>query len=172
MSQKNRLGAGGRINRAIPLTFTFNGRTYQGYQGDTLASALLANDVHFVARSFKYHRPRGIVTADVAEPNAVVQLETGAYTVPNARATEVELYQGLVATSVNAEPSLENDRMAINQKFSRFLPAGFSSMPRQTSATVIEAMKRSSLNCSVIHITSSRDGKGLVILLMTLLSSR
>ncbi|MFX1766006.1 sarcosine oxidase subunit alpha family protein [Paraburkholderia sp. A1RI-2L] len=125
MSQKNRLGAGGRINRAIPLSFTFNGRTYQGYQGDTLASALLANDVHFVARSFKYHRPRGIVTADVAEPNAVVQLERGAYTVPNARSTEIELYQGLVATSVNAEPDLEHDRMAINQKFSRFLPAGF-----------------------------------------------
>ncbi|WP_129563967.1 sarcosine oxidase subunit alpha family protein [Paraburkholderia dokdonensis] len=125
MSQKNRLGAGGRINRAIPLTFTFNGRTYQGYQGDTLASALLANDVHFVARSFKYHRPRGIVTADVAEPNAVVQLERGAYTVPNARSTEIELYQGLVATSVNAEPSLEHDRLARNQKFSRFLPAGF-----------------------------------------------
>ena len=125
MSQKNRLGAGGRINRAIPLTFTFNGRTYQGFQGDTLASALLANGVHFVARSFKYHRPRGIVTADVAEPNAVVQLERGAYTVPNARATEIELYQGLVATSVNAEPNLEHDRMAINQKFSRFMPAGF-----------------------------------------------
>ena len=115
MSQKDRLGAGGRINRAIPLTFTFNGRTYQGFQGDTLASALLANGVHFVARSFKYHRPRGIVTAGVEEPNAVVQLERGAYTVPNARATEVELYQGLVATSVNAEPSLEHDRMAINQ---------------------------------------------------------
>ncbi|NIE62860.1 sarcosine oxidase subunit alpha family protein [Burkholderia sp. Ax-1719] len=125
MSQKNRLGGGGRVNRAIPLTFTFNGRTYQGYQGDTLASALLANDVHFVARSFKYHRPRGIVTADVAEPNAVVQLETGAYTVPNARATEIELYQGLVANSVNAVPDLENDRMAVNQKFSRFMPAGF-----------------------------------------------
>jgi sarcosine oxidase, subunit alpha len=125
MSQKDRLGAGGRINRAIPLTFTFNGRTYQGFQGDTLASALLANGVHFVARSFKYHRPRGIVTAGVEEPNAVVQLERGAYTVPNARATEVELYQGLVATSVNAEPNLESDRMAINQKFSRFMPAGF-----------------------------------------------
>jgi sarcosine oxidase subunit alpha len=65
MSQKDRLGTGGRVNRAIPLTFTFNGRTYQGFQGDTLASALLANGVHFVARSFKYHRPRGIVTADV-----------------------------------------------------------------------------------------------------------
>lgn len=125
MSQKDRLGTGGRINRAVPLTFTFNGRTYQGFQGDTLASALLANGVRFVARSFKYHRPRGIVTADVAEPNAVVQLERGAYTVPNARATEIELYHGLVATSVNAEPDLERDRMAINQKFARFMPAGF-----------------------------------------------
>ncbi len=125
MSQKDRLASGGRINRAIALTFTFNGGKYQGYQGDTLASALLANGVHFVARSWKYHRPRGIVTAGVEEPNAVVQLETGAYTVPNARATEVELYQGLVATSVNAKPSIENDRMAINQKFARFIPAGF-----------------------------------------------
>lgn len=125
MSQKNRLGVGGRVNRAIPLTFRFNGRTYQGFLGDTLASALLANDVHFVARSFKYHRPRGIVTADVAEPNAVVQLETGAYTVPNARATEIELYQGLVAQSVNAEPDIERDRRAINQKFARFMAAGF-----------------------------------------------
>jgi sarcosine oxidase, subunit alpha len=124
-SQKDRLGAGGRINRAIPLTFTFNGRTYQGYQGDTLASALLANGVHFVARSWKYHRPRGIVTAGVEEPNAIVQLERGAYTVPNARATEIELYQGLVARSVNAEPSIEDDRMAINQKIARFIPAGF-----------------------------------------------
>ena len=125
MSQKDRLPNGGRINRAIALTFTFNGRKYQGYQGDTLASALLANGVHFVARSWKYHRPRGIVTAGVEEPNAIVQLETGAYTVPNARATEVELYQGLVATSVNAKPSIEKDRMAVNQKFARFIPAGF-----------------------------------------------
>ncbi len=125
MSQKDRLSAGGRIDRSIPLSFTFNGKSYQGFQGDTLASALLANGVHFVARSWKYHRPRGIVTADVAEPNAIVQLETGAYTVPNARATEVELYAGLVASSVNAKPSIENDRMAINQKFARFIPAGF-----------------------------------------------
>ena len=77
MSQQNRLQSGGLINRAIPLTFTFNGRTYQGFQGDTLASALLANDVHFVARSFKYHRPRGIVTAGVEEPNALVHLRDG-----------------------------------------------------------------------------------------------
>ncbi|VXC89345.1 Sarcosine oxidase subunit alpha [Burkholderia sp. 8Y] len=125
MSQKDRLTTGGRINRAIALTFTFNGKTYQGFQGDTLASALLANGQHFVARSWKYHRPRGIVTAGVEEPNAIVQLEKGAYTVPNARATEVELYQGLVAESVNAKPNIENDRMAINQKIARFIPAGF-----------------------------------------------
>jgi len=125
MSQKDRLGVGGRINRAIPVTFTFNGKTYQGYEGDTLASALLANGERFIARSWKYHRPRGIVTAGVEEPNAVVQLETGAYTVPNARATEVELYQGLVAQSVNAKPNIENDRMAVNQKIARFIPAGF-----------------------------------------------
>lgn len=125
MSQKDRMSAGGRINRAIPVTFTFNGKTYQGFEGDTLASALLANGERFVARSWKYHRPRGIITAGVEEPNAVVQLETGAYTVPNARATEVELYQGLVATSVNAKPSIEKDRMAVNQKIARFIPAGF-----------------------------------------------
>jgi len=125
MSQAHRLPHGGRINRAMPLKFHFNGVAYEGFQGDTLASALLANGVHFVARSWKYHRPRGILTAGVEEPNAIVQLETGARTVPNARATEIELYQGLVATSVNAKPSIEHDRMAINQKIARFIPAGF-----------------------------------------------
>ena len=97
---------------------------YQGYPGDTLASALLANGLRFVARSFKYHRPRGIVAAGWRN-NAVVQLEAGPYSVPNARATEIELYQGLTASSVNAEPSLERDRLAINQRLARFLPAGF-----------------------------------------------
>src|SRR5437899_1932904 len=124
-SQTHRLKSGGRIDRNAALSFTFNGKSYQGYQGDTLASALLANGVHFVARSWKYHRPRGIVTAGVEEPNALVQLETGAYTVPNARATEIELYQGLSASSVNASPSIENDRMAVTQLFARFIPAGF-----------------------------------------------
>lgn len=123
--QSHRLVEGGRINRQQPVTFSFNGKTYQGFHGDTLASALLANGVHFVARSWKYHRPRGIVTAGVEEPNALVQLETGAYTVPNARATELELYQDLTATSVNARPNIENDRMAVNQLIARFIPAGF-----------------------------------------------
>ncbi|WP_066459334.1 sarcosine oxidase subunit alpha family protein [Castellaniella caeni] len=125
MNQTNRLPQGGRVQRGASVRFTFNGKAYVGLQGDTLASALLANGVHFVARSFKYHRPRGIMTAGVEEPNALVQLESGPYTVPNARATEVELYEGLSATSVNAKPDIERDRLAVMQRFARFIPAGF-----------------------------------------------
>ncbi|WP_323029928.1 sarcosine oxidase subunit alpha family protein [Castellaniella sp.] len=125
MNQPCRLPQGGRVRRGVPVSFTFNGKAYAGFEGDTLASALLANGVHFVARSFKYHRPRGILTAGVEEPNAIVQLESGPYTVPNARATEVELYEGLRATSVNAKPDIEHDRMAVMQRFARFIPAGF-----------------------------------------------
>ena len=125
MSQSCRLPTGGRVQRAAPVRFFFNGKPYEGLPGDTLASALLANGVHFVARSWKYHRPRGIVAAGVEEPNALVQLETGAYTVPNARATEIELYEGLRATSVNARPDIEHDRMAIARHFARFIAAGF-----------------------------------------------
>lgn len=125
MSQINRLPQGGRLQRDATVNFTFNGKAYTGFRGDTLASALLANGVHFVARSFKYHRPRGIMSAGVEEPNALVQLENGPYTIPNARATEVELYEGLWAISVNAKPDIERDRMAIMQRFARFIPAGF-----------------------------------------------
>ena len=125
MTQDCRLSEGGRIDRARPVTFTFNGKRYRGFHGDTIASALLANGVHFVGRSWKYHRPRGIVTAGVEEPNAIVQLERGAHTVPNARATEVEIYEGLTAESVNAQPSIELDRRALFQKLGRFIPAGF-----------------------------------------------
>ncbi|MDN5842488.1 MAG: sarcosine oxidase subunit alpha family protein [Alcaligenaceae bacterium] len=125
MSQPYRLGQGGRVQRDTPVHFFFNGKPYDGFEGDTLASALIANGVQFVARSFKYHRPRGIVTAGVQEPNALVQLESGAYTVPNARATEVRIYEGLRATSVNAKPDLEHDRLAIMRHFARFMPAGF-----------------------------------------------
>ncbi|OZI26777.1 sarcosine oxidase subunit alpha [Bordetella genomosp. 9] len=125
MKQQNRIPGGGNVDRARPITFTFNGKRYTGFQGDTLASALLANDVHFVARSFKYHRPRGIVSAGPEEPNAIVQLEDGPHTVPNAKATEIELYEGLAARSVNAYPTLEKDRMAFNQRIGRLLPAGF-----------------------------------------------
>ncbi|MFO1221180.1 MAG: sarcosine oxidase subunit alpha family protein [Burkholderiaceae bacterium] len=120
-----RLQSGGRVARDRVLNFTFNGRNYQGLAGDTLASALLANGVDLVARSWKYHRPRGILSAGAEEPNALVQLFEGARTVPNARATEVELVGGLVARSVNAIPSVEFDTGAVNGWFARLIPAGF-----------------------------------------------
>ena len=123
--QSYRLAEGGRIDRTKPLGFTFNGKGYEGYAGDTLASALLANGVHLVGRSFKYHRPRGILSAGPEEPNALVQLENGAHTQPNIRATQIELYDGLSATSVNAWPSVQFDIGAVNSAFGRFFPAGF-----------------------------------------------
>jgi sarcosine oxidase subunit alpha len=125
MSQKYRTQQGGRIDREATIQFKFNGKSYSGQAGDTLASALLANGIHMVGRSWKYHRPRGILSCGAEEPNAIFQLEKGQYTVPNARATQVELYQGLEASSVNCWPSLDFDLMAINSKFSRLMPAGF-----------------------------------------------
>ncbi len=120
-----RLSAGGRIDRRRTINFHFNGRAYQGYEGDTLASALLANGVSMVARSWKYHRPRGILSAGVEEPNALVQLFEGNRTVPNARMTEVTLVDGLSAKSIHAKPSIEFDTGAVNGWFSRLIPAGF-----------------------------------------------
>src|SRR3954464_7855058 len=111
--QEFRLALGGRIDRAKPLRFTFNGQTYQGYAGDTLASALLANGVRLVARSFKYHRPRGIFSAGAEEPSALVQLESDAYTEPNRRAPDIGLYDGLRAASQHAWPRLEADLGAL-----------------------------------------------------------
>ena len=125
MSQSYRLPAGGRIDRSKPLSFRYDGKDYQGCAGDTLASALLANGVHLTGRSFKYHRPRGIMTAGCEEPNAVVQLEEGAYTEPNTRAPVIELYDGLKAKSQNCWPSVGFDINAINMWFARLLPAGF-----------------------------------------------
>ena len=116
---------GGRIDRGTPLAFTFDGRRLEGYRGDTLASALLANGVRLVGRSFKYHRPRGVFGAGVEEPNALVQLETGARTQPNVRATRVELYDGLVARSQNCWPGVGFDLGAVNGLFSGLFPAGF-----------------------------------------------
>ncbi|MGE4218949.1 MAG: sarcosine oxidase subunit alpha family protein [Alphaproteobacteria bacterium] len=120
-----RTEAGGRIDRDRTLSFRFDGRDYAGHPGDTLASALLANGVHLVGRSFKYHRPRGILSAGVEEPNALVQLGEGALTEPNLRATAVELYEGLVAASQNRWPSLRFDLAAVNSLLSPLLPAGF-----------------------------------------------
>ncbi|MBT4933809.1 MAG: sarcosine oxidase subunit alpha family protein [Rhodospirillaceae bacterium] len=124
-TSRNRLAEGGRIERTKTLAFTFNGRRYTGFKGDTLASALLANGVKALARSFKYHRPRGLYSAGVEEPNAVVQLENGARTRPNLQATEIELYDGLSAKSVNCWPSVEFDIGAVNSLAARLLPAGF-----------------------------------------------
>jgi sarcosine oxidase subunit alpha len=121
----HRLATGGLIDRGKPLSFTFDGETFSGFAGDTLASALIANGVLLVGRSFKYHRPRGIVTAGSDEPNALVELRSGARREPNTRATTVELYDGLVAASQNRWPSLRNDFGAINDWLSPFLTAGF-----------------------------------------------
>ena len=120
-----RLSSGGRVDRQRVVNFSFNGRAFKGLEGDTLASALLANGVSLVARSWKYHRPRGILSAGVEEPNALVQLFDGARTVPNARMTEVSLVEGLSARSIHASPSIEFDAKAVNGWFSRLIPAGF-----------------------------------------------
>ena len=113
------------INQTKKIGFTFDGKKYYGFEGDTLASALLSNGVHLFGRSFKYHRPRGIISAGCEEPNGIVQLEINEFTEPNRRATEVVLYEGLVAKSQNRWPSLNYDLGAINDLLSPFFPAGF-----------------------------------------------
>ena len=127
MSQVNRLKDSGRIDRTRLLNFTFNGKTYQGFEGDTLASALLANGVDVVGRSFKYSRPRGVMAAGAEEPNAILQLgATEATQTPNVRATQQELFDGLVCHSVNGWPNVETDLMALVGKAgSKMMPPGF-----------------------------------------------
>ena len=126
MTKNLRLKTGKTIDETYKISFKFNGSTYYGFKGDTLASALLANDVHLVGRSFKYHRPRGIMTAGSEEPNAIVQLhDKTSRTEPNVRATEVEIYEGLKASSQNCWPSVNFDIGGINNFFSPLLPAGF-----------------------------------------------
>ena len=120
----NRL-AGGLIDRSRTLSFRWDGRAYEGHPGDTLASALLANGERLMGRSFKYHRPRGPLTADSSEPNALVTLREGARAEPNTRATTAELYDGLVARPQNCWPSLRHDALAINDRLQRFFAAGF-----------------------------------------------
>jgi sarcosine oxidase subunit alpha len=121
----NRLSSGGRIDRSKPISFSFDGKQYQGYQGDTIASALLANGMRLIGRSWKYHRPRGIVGDGAEEPNALFQVEQGALTIPNVRGTQAQIYQGMVFNSTNAWPSVNFDVMSVFGVFSRFLPAGF-----------------------------------------------
>ncbi|WP_407496140.1 sarcosine oxidase subunit alpha family protein [Pseudooceanicola sp. MF1-13] len=121
-----RLTAGGtRINRSKPVNFTFNGQLLRGYQGDTLASALLANDKMMMGRSFKYHRPRGVVASGTEEPNALFGIGKDGHFEPNQRATMQEVWHGLEAQTQNHWPSLEYDIGEVNAYLSRFLPAGF-----------------------------------------------
>ncbi|MGL4236024.1 2Fe-2S iron-sulfur cluster-binding protein, partial [Tabrizicola sp.] len=124
MSQTHRITAG-QIDRSTTLRFTFDGLPYEGHPGDTLASALLANGVRLMGRSFKYHRPRGPLSAGSEEPNALVELRTGGRQEPNTRATVAELFDGLEARSQNRWPSLRFDLMAINDRLSPFFAAGF-----------------------------------------------
>jgi len=126
MPKNLRVKSSNFIDETTKVSFKFNGKNYHGFKGDTLASALLANGIHLVGRSFKYHRPRGIMTAGSEEPNAIVQVGNDkAITEPNVRATEVEIYNGLEATSQNCWPSVNFDIGGINNLLSPFLPAGF-----------------------------------------------
>jgi sarcosine oxidase subunit alpha len=124
MSQTHRI-AGGQIDRTKAVRFTFDGLPYQGFAGDTLASALLANGVRLMGRSFKYHRPRGVLSAGSEEPNALVELRSGGRQEPNTRATVAELFEGLEANSQNRWPSLRFDALAINDRLNAFFAAGF-----------------------------------------------
>ncbi len=121
-----RLANGGaRIDRSKPVNFSFNGKSFKGFEGDTLASALLANDQMMMGRSFKYHRPRGVVASGAEDPNALMNMGEGAKFEPNQRATTTELFEGLKAGSQNHWPSLEFDVGVVNNAMARFLPAGF-----------------------------------------------
>ena len=116
---------GGEIDRTKRLSFRFDGRAVEGYAGDTIASALLANGIGIVGRSFKYHRPRGIWGFGVEEPNAFVDVSHVPKPGPNIRATTEPARDGAVVRSVNAKPTAENDRYAFIDRFARFLPAAF-----------------------------------------------
>ncbi len=126
MTKNLRVKSSEFIDETSRISFKFDGKTYYGFKGDTLASALLASNVHLIGRSFKYHRPRGIMTSGSEEPNAIVQVNPNSnITEPNARATEIEIYEGLEATSQNCWPSVNFDIGGINNFLAPFLPAGF-----------------------------------------------
>ncbi len=125
MTQPFRLNKEGLINRNKKISFTFNGKKLFGYEGDTIASALIANGIHLIGRSFKYHRPRGFFGAGVEEPNAKLQVEFNGHSEPNVNATEMELVEGLSATSQNCWPTVNFDIGAINNFLKMFFPAGF-----------------------------------------------
>ena len=126
MSSTLRINKNNFVDQTTRISFKFNGQKLFGFKGDTLASALLSNDIHLVGRSFKYHRPRGIMTCGSEEPNAIVQVGNDpSLTEPNVRATEIELYEGLEAFSQNCWPSVKFDIGGINNLLSPLLPAGF-----------------------------------------------
>lgn len=120
-----RLAGGGLIDRTRRVDFSFDGKVYQGFAGDTLASALLASGVRLFGRSFKYHRPRGVLSAGAEEPNALVEWRDGAYREPNTRASVAEIFPGLVARSQNRFPSLKFDLLAVNDVLAPLFAAGF-----------------------------------------------
>lgn len=163
MTTDFRTAKGGRVDRTRPLSFTFDGKAMTGLEGDTLASALLANGVHLVGRSFKYHRPRGILGAGSDEPNALVGIrrKDGRYT-PNLLATQLELYDGMETVSQNRDPSLEHDRMAINDTLlSRFIPAGFYyktfMWPRKAWDGLYEPRIRAAAGLGIAPATADTD---------------
>ena len=126
MSLNFRVKSSNFIDETTRVSFKFNNKKYYGFKGDTLASALLANNVHLIGRSFKYHRPRGVMTCGSEEPNAIVQVGSDkSITEPNVRATEIEIYEGLEATSQNCWPNVNFDIGGINNFLSPLLPAGF-----------------------------------------------
>ena len=158
MSDNLRTSASKFIDQTTRVSFKFDGKTYFGFKGDTLASALLANNVHLVGRSFKYHRPRGIMTSGSEEPNAIVQInKNSSVTEPNVRATEVEIYDGLEASSQNCWPSVNFDIGGINNFLSPLLPAGFYYKTFMWPASFWEKYeyfirKSAGLGLSLIHI--------------------
>ncbi|MEO0371580.1 MAG: 2Fe-2S iron-sulfur cluster-binding protein, partial [Pseudomonadota bacterium] len=156
-----RIDGDGLIDRESPVSFHFDGVKYGGFEGDTLASALLANDIRFVGRSFKYHRPRGILSAGSEEPNALVTLGKGRGQEPNQRATVVELHRGLEAFSQNAWPSLGFDLMAVNDLAAPFLGAGFYyktfMWPKSFWERVYEPIIRRAAGLGGLHLEADQD---------------
>ncbi|MEL6646730.1 MAG: 2Fe-2S iron-sulfur cluster-binding protein, partial [Pseudomonadota bacterium] len=156
-----RIDGQGLIDRSKRLSFRFDGVKYHGFAGDTLASALLANDVRFVARSFKYHRPRGFLSAGSEEPNALVTLGRGAGQEPNQRATVVDLREGMQAFSQNAWPSLGFDLMAFNDLAAPFLGAGFYyktfMWPKAFWEKLYEPVIRRAAGLGALHMEPDKD---------------
>ena len=143
---------GGLVDRARPLRFTFDGRAMTGFAGDTLASALLANGVRLVGRSFKYHRLRGILAAGPEEPNALVELGTGARREPNTRATTIELFDGPEVLSQNRWPSLAFDLSAVNSWFAPFIKAGFYYKTIMWPAALLEKLSEPLIRRAAGHM--------------------